>query len=241
MSEPASDEGRGLSRADRKREAILSAAQQTFTRAGFVGTSMDEVAAAAAVSKQTVYRHFRDKETLFREVVTNVVRARDRGIPGHFLSEGEGSIEEKLRSFSRDFLRGVMQPEVLKLRRLVIAEAGRFPELGRSFYELGPKRAADQLAVALNEAATRYGRPLEDPNVAAEQLLSLILSTPLNQSMLLGDQVSFTRASLDRYADEGVAAFLRAYGFLEGDDAHPTGVGAPAQSRRRRPARGAGR
>jgi AcrR family transcriptional regulator len=209
------DDAKGPSRADRKRTAILEAAQEAFFAHGFVGTSMDQVAANAAVSKQTVYKHFSDKETLFREVVTNVVRVRDGGIPTDLLAKGDGSIEERLRSFSRGFLSGVMQPEVLKLRRLVIGEVGRFPELGRTFYELGPKRAAEELASALHAAADRQGLPMEDPAVAAEHLLSLILSVPLNQSMLLGDRVSFTKASLDRFADTGVMAFLRAYGFSE--------------------------
>ena len=204
------------SRETRKRAAILEAAQQVFFANGFVGATMDQVAASAAVSKQTVYKHFSDKKALFREVVTNVVRARDGGIPSDFLSAGEGPIGERLRSFGRHFLKGVMQPDVLKLRRLVIGEAGRFPELGQSFYELGPSRAAVQLGLALGEAAIRYGVPLGDPELAAEHLLSLILSIPLNQAMLLGDDHSFTDAALDRYADEGVTAFLRAYGFSDG-------------------------
>ncbi len=212
----AADNADGPSRETRKRAAILEAAQQVFFANGFVGASMDQVAATAAVSKQTVYKHFGDKKALFRELATNVVRARDDGIPADFLSSGEGPIGDRLRSFARYFLKGVMQPNVLKLRRLVIGEAGRFPELGQSFYDLGPKRAAGQLALALREAAARYALSLEDPELAAEQLLSLILSIPLNQAMLLGDDTSFTDAALDRYADEGVTAFLRAYGFPDG-------------------------
>src|SRR6202166_2932266 len=206
----------GPSRGARQRAAILEAAQQVFFANGFVGASMDQVAATAAVSRQTMYKHFSDKEALFREVVTNIVRARDGGIAPDFLSTGDGPIGERLRSFARHFLKGVMQPNVLKLRRLVIGEAGRFPELGRSFYDLGPKRAAEQLAVALRESAARQGISLEDPHLAAEHLLSLILSNPLNQAMLLGDESSFTDAALDRYADAGITAFLRAYGFSDG-------------------------
>jgi TetR/AcrR family transcriptional repressor of mexJK operon len=205
----------GPSRGARKRASILEAAQHVFYANGYVGTSMDQVAATAAVSKQTVYKHFTDKEALFREVVTNVVRARDTGITAEFLSPGEGSIDERLQSFARNFLMGVMQPDVLKLRRLVIGEAGRFPELGQSFYDLGPKRAAEQVALAFSEAAARGDLSLEDPELAAEHLLSLILSIPLNQAMLLGDEISFTEAALNKYADEGVTAFLRAYGFSD--------------------------
>ncbi|HEX3425157.1 MAG TPA: TetR/AcrR family transcriptional regulator [Acidimicrobiales bacterium] len=211
MPRGAADAG-GPSRGDRKRAVILEAAQQAFLANGYLGTSMDQVAAAAAVSKQTVYKHFSDKETLFREVVTNVMQVRDGGIPVDVLSQGDGSIEERLRTFCRNFLKGVMQPDVLKLRRLVIGEAGRFPELGRVFYELGPKRATEQLAVAIRQAADRRNLSVENPDVAAEHLLSLILSRPLDQAMLLGPEIHFTDASLDRFADDGVTAFVRAYG-----------------------------
>jgi TetR/AcrR family transcriptional repressor of mexJK operon len=195
----------------RKRTAIREAAQQVFFSNGFVGASMDQVAAAAGVSKQTVYKHFTNKVALFQEVVTNIVRARDAGITADWFSSGHGSFEEQLRTFARYFLQGVMQPDVLRLRRLVIGEAGRFPELGEAFYDLGPKRAANQLSLALRESSARYGFMLHDPDTAAEFLLGLILAIPLDQAMLLGNEHGLTDAALDRYADEGVRIFLRAY------------------------------
>jgi hypothetical protein len=128
------------------------------------------------------------------------------------LLEGEGSIEDRLKSFSSNFLRGVLQPDVIKLRRLVIGEAGRFPELGRVFYELGPQRANEQLGIALGEAAGRHDLMMNDPEVAAGHLLSLILSKPLDEAMLLGDGFRCTEASLLKIVDEGVRAFLAEYG-----------------------------
>jgi TetR/AcrR family transcriptional repressor of mexJK operon len=195
----------------RKRSAILEAAKQVFFSNGYVGASMDQVAATAAVSKQTVYKHFTNKGALFREVVTDVVRPREAVITADWFSSSDGSFEEQLRSFARFFLKGVMQPDVLRLRRLVIGESGRFPELGEAFYVLGPKRAAEQLSLALRETSTRQGFILQDPDIAAEYLLCLIISIPLEQAMLLGDEHAFKEATLDRYADEGVRVFLKAY------------------------------
>jgi len=60
-------------RSTRKRRAILEAATSLFLRQGYLGTSMDEIAALAAVSKQTVYKHFADKGHLFSEIVTSTV------------------------------------------------------------------------------------------------------------------------------------------------------------------------
>ena len=57
-------------RSARKRQAILAAARTLFLRHGYGGTSMDEVAAIAAVSKQTVYKQFADKQRLFAAVIT---------------------------------------------------------------------------------------------------------------------------------------------------------------------------
>ena len=57
-------------RSARKRRAILDAATTTFLSKGYLGTSMDEIAALAQVSKQTVYKHFADKQSLFTEIVT---------------------------------------------------------------------------------------------------------------------------------------------------------------------------
>jgi TetR/AcrR family transcriptional repressor of mexJK operon len=172
---------------------------------------MDQVAERAAVSKQTVYKHFTNKQALFSEVVAQVVRARDAGITADLLMMGDGSFQERLSTFARFFLRGVMQPDVLRLRRLVIGESGRFPELGKMFYDLGPKRATEQLAQALREVSLQEGVLIEDPNTAAEFLLCLLLSIPLDRAMLLGDNHGYSEAELDHYADHGVRVFLRAF------------------------------
>jgi len=64
----------GERRSTRKRRAILDAATKAFLRGGYRGTSMDEIAAAAGVSKQTVYKRFADKERLFCEIVITTVK-----------------------------------------------------------------------------------------------------------------------------------------------------------------------
>src|SRR6516165_209016 len=63
----------GQTRTARKRQAILDAATTLFLREGYLATSMDQIAAAASVSKQTVYKQFTDKRSLFREIVTGTV------------------------------------------------------------------------------------------------------------------------------------------------------------------------
>ena len=155
-------------RASAKRRAILQAATTVFLRNGYVGTSMDEIAALAAVSKQTVYKHFADKERLFSELVTTIIREASDRVHEEVLNvDDSGDLEDHLRGLARSQLANVMQPRVLQLRRLVIGEATRFPELGRTFYELGPGRTIETLAAVFGQLAERGLLQLDDPSLAA--------------------------------------------------------------------------
>jgi TetR/AcrR family transcriptional repressor of mexJK operon len=208
-SHPDPDDQR---RSARKRRAILDAAASVFLRKGYLGTSMDEIAALAEVSKQTVYKHFADKETLFSEIVVGTVdEAGDRVHDEVLALADTGDVEADLRDLARRQLKAVMQPQLLRLRRLVIGESGRFPELGRTFYERGPGRTVAALADAFRRLAERGLIQADDPRLAAEHFNWLIMSVPLNQAMLLGDDGASSPADLERYADAGVGVFLAAY------------------------------
>lgn len=196
-----------------KRRAILEAATAAFLRNGYRGTSMDEIAAAARVSKQTVYKHFSDKERLFAEIVTATVHeAGDTVEEGVRNLQASGDVEADLRELARRQLHFVMQPRIMQLRRLVIGEANRFPELGRTFYEQGPRRTIAALATAFARLVERGQLHIEDPRLAAAQFNWLIMSEPLNQSMLLGDDHIPDPAELDAWADAAVRLFLAAHG-----------------------------
>jgi TetR/AcrR family transcriptional regulator, mexJK operon transcriptional repressor len=200
-------------RSARKRKAILDAATTAFLRNGYLGTSMDEIAAVAAVSKQTVYKHFEIKERLFYEIVT--VAVDEIAVPNyeHILSVAQTvDLRADLRGVARHQLARVMQPRLLQLRRLVIAEAGRFPQLGELFYERGPGRTIEALAAAFTRLAARGLLRVEDPSLAAAHFNWLVMSIPLNEAMLLGRDVAPPPADLDRYARTGVDVFLAAYG-----------------------------
>jgi TetR/AcrR family transcriptional repressor of mexJK operon len=199
-------------RSARKRRAIVDAATTLFLRTGYRGTSMDEIAALAAVSKQTVYKHFADKEGLFSEIVVGTVSEISDPVYDEVLSlEHSGDVEADLRGLARRLLGRVMQPRILQLRRLVIGEAGRFPELGRTFYEQGPGRTITALTTVFERLAERGVLQLDDPRLAAAHFNWLVMSSPLNRAMLLGEDKPPTRAELNRYADAGVRAFLAAY------------------------------
>ena len=199
-------------RSARKRRAILDAATTAFLSKGYLGTSMDEIAALARVSKQTVYKHFADKESLFTEIVTSTVNEISDPVYEEVARLADsGDIEADLRDLARRLVARVMRPRLLELRRLVIAEASRFPELGRAFYERGPGRTISALASVFEELAARGALRLDDPGLAAAHFNWLIMSAPVNQAMMLGSDSIPSRRELNRYADAGVRAFLAAY------------------------------
>ena len=199
-------------RSARKRDAILAAAGPVFLRNGYRGTSMDEIAALAGVSKQTVYKHFVDKEGLFVELVTTTVDASSDPVHAELLALAEsGDLEADLLDLARRLLARVIQPELLELRRLIIGEAGRFPELGRAFYERGVGRTVAAMSDVLTRLNDRGLLEVDDPKHAAAQFNWLTMSAPVNQVMMLGPDSIPTQAELDGYARSAVTTFLRAY------------------------------
>jgi TetR/AcrR family transcriptional repressor of mexJK operon len=200
-------------RSDRKRKAILEAATALFVNTGYLGTSMDEVAARAGVSKQTVYKHFADKKSLFIEIVTSTVDEVAEPVYNEVVNlQDTGDLEADLVDLGRRLLSRLMEPRLLQLRRLVIGEAGRFPELGRTFAERGPERTIAALAKSFQHLADRGLLQLEDPRLAAAHFNWLVVSIPLNRAMFRGDAELPKRAELGRYAEAGVRVFLAAYG-----------------------------
>jgi TetR/AcrR family transcriptional regulator, mexJK operon transcriptional repressor len=203
----------GQTRTARKRRAILDAATTLFLREGYLATSMDQIAAAASVSKQTVYKQFADKQSLFREIVTGTVAEVSDPVTEQVASLRDNTdLAAGLQGLARALIAQVIQPRMMQLRRLVIGEAGRFPELGRLFYDSGPGRTIDTLAATFESLAARGTLRLQDPRLAAEHFNWLVMAAPLNRVMLCGDAERPAQADLDRYADAGTRAFLAAYG-----------------------------
>ncbi|OLT24883.1 TetR family transcriptional regulator [Nocardiopsis sp. CNR-923] len=199
------------SRSVRKHQAIVTAAIEVFMAKGYPGTSMDDIAKLAAVSKQTVYKHFTDKEKLFREVVLATTAQVDAMIDlvAHIPAEAD-TLEENLTRLAHRLLTTLTQPQVLQLRRLIIANADAFPELGATWYERGFERVLATLATTFQRLADRGLLRIDDPLLAANHFSGLLLWIPVNQAMFHGGP-QHTRADIDRYAAAGVRAFLGAY------------------------------
>jgi TetR/AcrR family transcriptional regulator, mexJK operon transcriptional repressor len=201
------------SRSALKRRAILDAATEIFLKGGYLGTNMDEIAALSEVSKQTVYKHFTSKEALFIEIVSSMTDETGDILRSEVAElDGGGDVGEYLVNYAYRQLTIVLTPRVMQLRRLVIGEVSRFPDLAKVLYERGPMRAIATLAALFEHLADRRLLAIEDPWLAASHFNWLIMSDPLNRAMLLGDAAIPKQAELRRHAVEGVRIFLAAYG-----------------------------
>ena len=191
----------------------MDAATTLFLRKGYLGTSMDEIAALAGVSKQTVYTHFADKEQLFTHLVLAISERSDVFIDEmNRVLQVADNLEQDLARIARRYIATVNQPQVRQLRRLVIGEAFRFPEVARAYYERVPERVLTMLASRLQALAEQGVLRVDDPRLAAEHFASLILWRPLDKAMFIDDDGDFSPAELERYADAGVRVFMAAYG-----------------------------
>lgn len=206
-----SDPVRTPFRSAEKRQAMMDAAARLFLQQGFSGTSVDDIAAQAGVSKQTVYKHFADKEQLFREIVLHVTKRAQIFVDEIASRAWTGDLESDLRELARRHLSAVVQPDVLQLRRLVIGEADRFPDLARTYYERGPGRVLAALAARFGDLAEEGLLRIEDADLAANHFAWLVLGVPLDRAMFYGPSATLSNDEQRRCADEAVRVFLSAY------------------------------
>lgn len=161
------------------REALLEAAKLVFFRDGY-GASLDAVASAAGVARQTLYNQFGSKARLFREVAKAVY---ERLLEPILVIEEKATLEETLTAYGRLYLAAAFDPEGVQLLRLTVAELHDFPDLGRTMQGIGAARALPVLIdyLASHGAARDLGA---DPAVVAEAFLGSLVGHARHRAMM---------------------------------------------------------
>jgi len=197
-----------LARRDERRETILEIAREAFIADGYAATSMSGIAARLGGSKGTLYNYFKSKEDLFAAVMEQQCAALSQALFEG--CEAGDDLRQQLVRFARGFLEALLDENRMGIHRLVVAEAGRFPELGRAFYAAGPQRIGARIAAYLAGLMDQGLLRRADPDLASRHLKDLALSGLYNQR--LWNVVPHpTAAAIDRQIEEAVETFLRAY------------------------------
>jgi AcrR family transcriptional regulator len=191
-----------------KLQAILSAALDVFVENGFADTRLDEVAARAGVAKGTIYLYVPSKTALFEELVRSTIRSPIDGI-GAQVAAMDLPLDAILRlMFTR------MREEVLETRRrevirLILSEAGRFPELAELYHREVIGRGMGLLRTVLKRAAERgeieAEHVLRFPQLVVAPFLVALLWTNLFQQYEPLD----VKAMLDAHVDLLVRALAK--------------------------------
>lgn len=191
-----------------KRDAIVRAAAKLFLESGYGETSMDAIAAAAEVSKRTVYSYFSGKDVLFEAVMTDVCESRSDMANSELPNR---PAEEVLSCVGRGFLKTVSSDIVLTTFRIAAAESVRFPELGETFYRAGPQRSIQNLASYFRAREAAGELVVPEPELAASQFLALVKSDFFVR-LVLGVGPKPNDVDIERAVSSAVRLFLSAYG-----------------------------
>src|SRR5882762_10152850 len=163
----------------RRDARLLDVATALFMERGFDGTSIDAVAEAAGVSKPTVYARYHDKRDLFAAVLRQRIRLwlapLSAAAEAQATEASSESIKTTLHELSRHMLAYTLAPEAGALQRILSAQAVQFPELAKLANEEGWLRAVRAVSSLLGQAAARRQIKVDDPELAADIFLNLVL------------------------------------------------------------------
>lgn len=176
---------------------------------------MSAIAAALGGSKGTLWSYFPSKEELFTAVIDHVSTMFRAELTE--ILDPCGDLKLTLKTLCLRFQQKVTAPNAIALHRLVVAEASRFPEIGRIFYERAPRLTTMLLADFLSGAMARGQLRQDDPVFAAQVLISLSY-VRVQQQLLMGLAHEITPAQQEDEAERALRLFLRAYG-TEGEAA----------------------
>jgi len=192
-----------------KRRDIIDGARRVFFDKGFDGASMDEVARAASVSKATIYVYFGSKEELFEALVQN-----DRARSAEHLFEVDPSIDDVatlLRRIGVSFMTMMVQPDHIRLIRMVIAASKKVRPTRGNFFDAGPCHGGQRLAGLLRRQADLGRLDLDDDLEAAFLFLNMCQSNAV-KGLLFGIGEQPTLAQIEEHVERAVRVFLAAYG-----------------------------
>lgn len=197
-------------RAQNKLQAVRKAAVAEFRRQGFLGGSVDEIARRSGVSKPTIYTYVDSKERLFLDAIGDALISAYTGLSGVESWTDAESARAVLRHFLLDWAQRLLEPVTIDLRRTVIGEAERFPQLAELWARTNAIYGDRPLAEALADMARARLLLLPDGDLPLRQLIAMGIGSP--QLIATFRPKDFDRSELPDIATGAVSVFWGHYG-----------------------------
>ena len=197
-------------RTEVKREAILQVAAEVFQELGFDGASMTAIASRVGGSKSTLYGYFTSKEELFLEVSHEAAKRHIEPTIEALLASRDEDLGTVLCQFGNALLTTVSGDASIKTLRTIIGQAGR-SDIGKRFYDTGPKVGMQQLAVFFQKQIDVGRMRQTDALVAAQHLFGLF-DAEVIRPMLMGAIELPSAKELGQAVERAVDGFLYGYG-----------------------------
>ena len=199
--------GRPQARPDEETRAILlESARHEFASSGFAASSMESVARHAGVSTKTLYRLIPNKAALFEHMVTDRMERFTSGV--RFRACDGSDIEGALRDALVICGELILDPEVLAIQRMILAESDKFPEIAETFYKNAMMRTVGTLANWLKVQHERGLIVVADAHETAGILLGMLVFQP-QRDVHFGHKPPLTSAQIKERARNCAALFLR--------------------------------
>ncbi|AXX92577.1 TetR family transcriptional regulator [Malaciobacter molluscorum LMG 25693] len=189
---------------EKRKVEILDAAANAFYTNGYSATCLDEITKEVGCSKRTIYNEFASKEGIFKElIITNtnqVIKVLEK-------EKFESSdLKENLIHFGFTLMNTYMQPKMIGIFKVILNEAIRFPELGKIFFENGPKKGTKILKKILN--TSHYFKETKDFDDEIVDYFIGMLRSNIHLKVLLGLKKTPTEKELKKYVEGAVEIFL---------------------------------
>jgi TetR/AcrR family transcriptional repressor of mexJK operon len=191
-----------------KRAEILKAAGELFMLKGFAGTTMDDIAMAAGVSKLTVYNHFGTKEALFHDVIK--AKCEVHAGDDLFTRLPANNPEAELFTVGRAFMDLIFSDDAIAMHRVIIADGQANPELAMMFYKAAPEKLFERFAKYLERLELNHDLSFPEKIKAGKFFFGLFKGEP-HMRTILGIPPKPSKKELDAFAKDCVDFYLRAY------------------------------
>lgn len=212
----------------RKFDQVIEGARGVFMREGYEGASVDDIARAAGVSKATLYSYFPDKEVMYKAVFrAELLRER---IDCSAVGDLDLPMAQVLRFTGHLIASHLTSDFGICMLRMSIAEAARFPDLAKEYYEIGPKALLEALVGRFRQWQHdgMLRQDLADLDLVADSFVHLNSARVKDRVMLMGRRAVDDDMIRDTVSN-AVEVFLRAYGTpaAQGAASHEADVTTP--------------